>query len=168
MSASTTRNEAQYYTQRQRRDGRTSAIPSGDSLTSSFCSHSGSLRCSWAEFVKIPPSMIAYHTRSVVRKERSKEVLTWDTWMFCLPNSFARLCDNALNACFPDENELVVTFPRTLAVASVKINDPLLPFSSTCLAWDAWITFFKHANTPPRFVCATPWTSSRVISRNGF
>lgn len=91
------------------------------------------------------------------------------TWIFSFPNSFAKLCDNALKPNFPAANTLVVVFPLKLAVAPVKIKVPLFPFgSSTSFCLNVKIASRENANAASTLTASDSWTSEGVTSRKGF
>lgn len=100
------------------------------------------------------------------RQQRDKQQNSGPrTWIFCFPNSFAKLWLNALCANLPAENALLVTFPLRLAVAPVKINVPLLPSSSIAFSWNAKIAWRENAKGALMLVSSTALRSSSVTSR---
>jgi hypothetical protein len=99
------------------------------------------------------------------------------TWIFCLPNSLAKLCDKALMPNLLAANADVVVLPLIAAVAPVKMSVPFLrpspasppslgvSNSSFVISRSAARAKAKAATT---LVSSDSRTSSSVISRNGF
>jgi hypothetical protein len=99
------------------------------------------------------------------------------TWIFCLPNSLAKLCDKALTPNLLAANADVVALPLMAAVAPVKMSVPLFRASpatppSLAVSNSSFVISRMAARAKAKaattLVSIDSRTSSSVISRKGF
>jgi len=88
--------------------------------------------------------------------------------MFSFPNSLAKLCDKARLPNLPAANALVVLIPRIDAVAPVKINDPLAPFSPISFFKKVVIASRENAKAALMLTSTLCSISSSVVSKKDF
>lgn len=91
---------------------------------------------------------------------------TCATWMFSFPNSFAKLWLSARRPCLPAANALVVTLPRTAAVAPVKMSVPRLPSSFRSLDLKARMASRENPKAAVMFVSTVSLIYVFIVSQS--